>query len=125
MKDNVNKTNWGYEVTWAKQENYVGKMLVFPKAHSCTDLHLYRKAKRTWFVNTGNFKIRWTDTKDAKIYENDLKEGQVFHCDAMKPVQIYALSDDSSITEVSDGTNEKEDFFKILSAETLGKPNVE
>jgi len=118
MQDNKPiKTNYGYEVLWAQTNNYEARFLVFEKAHAKTDIYLDKNTDKSWFVNTGKFKIRWIETEDGKILEQEFPEGTVFHVDAMKPTQVISLQNDSSLTEVSNVRSN--DRFTIMNAELV------
>ena len=113
------KTNFGYEIVWASTIDYEARFLVFEKSGANTDIFLDRETDKTWFVNAGKFKIRWINTDDGKILEQEFSEGTVFHVEAMKPTQIISLQDNSSITEVSNVRNN--DRFTIMNSELVGK----
>lgn len=102
-QDNVKQTDWGYEIEWAKHDTYCGKILVFTKKGSKTDIFFNKEIDKTWFVNSGEFKIRWIDTASGQLYEQECKEGSVFECASLKPASLECLSDQGSLTEVSNG----------------------
>ena len=115
--DNVNQTDYGYELFFAKYENYCGKILVFTSKNNKTSFFLNKNTDKTYFVNAGLFLIRWIDTNDGKLYQQQLKEGEVWHCEAMKPCSIESLQDNSSITEVNSGI--QDDFYIVLAKENF------
>ena len=92
---------WGYELIWATTSDYCGKIMFFNKAGNKTSMHFHKEKDETWFVNSGQFKVRYIDTKDAMLYEKDLIEGDVWHNPPLMPHQLVAMSDEASITEVS------------------------
>ena len=100
MNNNVNKTKYGYEISWADTENYAAKIIVFDNPIK-TDLAFSKEKQRTWFVNNGIFKIRWIDTSSGKLYEKEVKEGAVFHVEPLMPVSLEAVLPGSSVSEVS------------------------
>lgn len=106
------KTNFGYELYWAKTQDYGSKILVFENENNSIPLHFYQKLERTWFVNSGSFIIRWINTENGEIMEGELTEGKVFHIPPLMPVNIIAKTKNSSLTEVNNGIDEKS---KILS----------
>jgi hypothetical protein len=110
MEQKPIKTNFGYEVIWAKTDSYEARFLAFDKQNSKTDIYLDSTADKTWFINTGKFKIRWIDTSTGQILEQESPEGTVFHIDRMKPTQLVALQDNSSVTEVSNIINHDERY---------------
>lgn len=111
MKDNVVKTEYGYNIVWANNEHYCSKILVFEKQGSKTPLHFHKDTVKTWFVNAGKFKIQWVDTKDGKPYAQELVEGSTFHVDPLTPVKLESLIDNSVIAETSNSS--KDDFYTL------------
>jgi len=108
---------WGYEIIWATNDQYCGKILVFEKIGSKCSLHFHKAKDETWFVNNGKFIVRWIDTKDAKLYQKELTEGQTWHNPPLQPHQLEALMDNSSITEVSTADS-IEDNYRIIPGDT-------
>ena len=94
----VVKKGWGYELIWATNDKYCGKIMVFEKAGAKFSMHFHREKDETWFVNTGLFKVRWIDTSNAMLYEKNLKEGDVWHNPPLQPHQLICLAAGSSIT---------------------------
>jgi hypothetical protein len=99
-KNNVKKYKWGIEVSWATTDTYEGKMLVFEKQGNKTPLHFHTNISRSWFINSGKFKLRYIDTSNAGVLEADLKEGNTYSVEPHHPVQLIALEDGSSISEI-------------------------
>ena len=58
---------WGYELIWATNEKYCGKIMVFEKVGAKFSMHFHREKDESWFVNSGRFLLRWIDTKTAKL----------------------------------------------------------
>jgi len=115
MLDNVQKTDWGYEVTWASQADYSGKILVFEKANSRTALHFHKNTDKSWFVNAGSFRVTWVNTQEGKSYAKELPEGSTFHIPALMPVMLESLQANSAMAEVSNGTD-TEDLYRLNDA---------
>ena len=46
---------WGYELIWATNEKYCGKIMVFEKVGSKFSLHFHKEKDESWFVNNGKF----------------------------------------------------------------------
>lgn len=110
MSDSVKKTNFGYELTWAKTDEYCGKILVFEKSNSVLPLHFHKTKTKSWFVNSGKFLIKWVDTSDGKPYSQELSEGNVFHVNPMTPITVESLTDNGAIAEVSNG---HDDYYRL------------
>ena len=104
---NTLQTDYGYEMYWAKTETYASKILVFKEKDSKLPLHFYKDLERTWFVNGGEFLVRWINTESGNILEADIKEGQVFHIKPLMPVSLIAKIPGSSITEVNNAVQEE------------------
>ena len=111
MKDNVTKTKYGYDVIWADNDLYCSKILVFEKEGATTDLHFHKQKVKTWFVNSGNFRVQWVDTKDGKSYAQELVEGATFHVKILTPVKLVATSANSVMAETSNSS--KDDYYKL------------
>jgi len=105
---NVVQKSWGYELTWAKKEEFTSKILAFSSIGSKTPFIFNADTDKSFFVNSGSFKLRWINTEDGQIYEQDLNEGQVWDADRLTPYSFQCLTDNSSITEVSNGKNSQD-----------------
>jgi mannose-6-phosphate isomerase-like protein (cupin superfamily) len=108
---------WGYELIWATSDKYCGKIMVFEKVGSKFSMHFHREKDETWFVNNGRFKVRWIDTKEARLYEKEIKEGDTWHNPPLQPHQLEALEPMSSITEVST-PDSVEDNYRIIPGDS-------
>ena len=112
MKDNIQKTDYGYDVVWTDNENYCSKILVFEKAQSQTRLHFHKDKQKSWFVNAGKFEVQWVDPKDGKAYSQELPEGGVFEVPPLLPVTLKSLADNSAMAETSN-SNDPEDYYRL------------
>lgn len=119
MSDIVKQTEWGQEIIWASQPTYTGKILVFAKKGNKTSLHFHKEKDKTYFVNSGSFKIRWVDVKDGQLYEQMLNEGSVWHNPSLQPCSLECMQDQSSVSEVNNSSNE-EDIFHLIPAKNIG-----
>lgn len=113
----VVKKGWGYELIWATNDKYCGKIMVFERAGAKFSMHFHREKDETWFVNSGKFKLRWIDTTTATLYEKELVEGETWHNPPLQPHQLEALEDNSSITEVST-PDSVEDNYRIIPGDS-------
>lgn len=111
-KSGVDQKGWGYEMIWATNDKYCGKIMAFTREGAMTSMHFHREKDETWFVNQGKFKVRYIDTSNSMMYEKDLKEGDVWHNPPLQPHQLICLSKEGSITEVST-PDSVEDNFRI------------
>ncbi len=118
------KKGWGYELIWATNDKYCGKIMVFEKAGSKFSMHFHHEKDETWFVNGGRFIVRWIDTKDATLFEKELKEGDTWHNPPLQPHQLEALEPMSSVTEVST-PDSVEDNFRLIPGDSQTNTLVE
>lgn len=120
----VVKKGWGYELIWATNDKYAGKILVFERAGAKFSMHFHREKDETWFVNSGRFKLRYIDTTTSVLYEKELKEGDVWRNLPLMPHQLEALEDNSSITEVST-PDSVEDNYRLAPGDSQVKNDSE
>ena len=112
-KNDVIKHDWGYELVWGPQQNCAGKILVFEKQDGKTSMHFHSVTEKTWFVNSGEFSLRFMDTEKAAVHERQLQEGDVYNVKPLQPVQLICKKAGGSITEVSDSNDPYKDIFHI------------
>jgi mannose-6-phosphate isomerase-like protein (cupin superfamily) len=108
---------WGYEVIWTSNDRYAGKILVFTRPGAKMSMHFHKEKEETWFVNSGKFILRWIDTKEARLHERVLSEGDVWHNPALQPHQLEAMLPDSMIFEVSTADS-IEDTYRIAAGDS-------
>ena len=118
MSDNIKQTDYGYEAIWAQHDNYCAKFIVFNKPQK-TPIYFHRATNKSWFINDGNFRIRWIDTSNGKLYQQDSNAGTSFDVPLGMPVSLESLSSHGSITEVSDNSDPK-DFHILIPSENIG-----
>lgn len=108
---------WGFEIVFANNEKYCGKLLVFERAGSKTSLVFHKEKYKSWFVNAGKFKIRYIDISTGEIKEAVLEEGKTVDFGALGPHQVEAILPNSVIFEV--GTADYiEDRFRLAPGDT-------
>lgn len=115
---------WGYEVIWATNDKYCGKIMVFEKVGAKFSMHFHKEKDETWFVNNGRFLLRWIDTTDASLHEQELKSGDVWHNPPLQPHQLVCIEAGSSITEVST-PDSVEDNYRIVRGDSQSPPEEE
>jgi mannose-6-phosphate isomerase-like protein (cupin superfamily) len=113
QSENVTRHLWGMEITWSKQKDYQGKILVFEKAGYVTDMHFHKQTDKSWFINSGSAKVTWIDTSTGNIFEKDLSEGATFDIPALTPVKLEALADGTSVSEVNN-QSDTNDYFIVV-----------
>ena len=104
--------DWGYEIVWASNEFYCGKILVFEKVGAKTTVVIHKDRKKSWFVNAGRFQILFTDVKTGKSASAILEEGKTVDIAEMSPHSIEALAPNSMIFEVGTPDN-LADYFRL------------
>ena len=113
---------WGYEIIWATNDKYCGKIMVFERAGAKFSMHFHRDKEETWFVNAGRFKLTWCNTLTAQYHEQVLEEGMVWHNPTLQPHQLEALVDHSTIFEVST-PDSIEDNYRIIPGDSQNAAN--
>ena len=108
---------WGFEIVWASNDKYCGKILVFDKVGKKTAMTLHKEKCKSWFVNGGKFRITYIDTKTGETKSNELSEGMTFEAGPIAPYQIECLQDESILFEVST-PDVVTDNFKMSDDET-------
>jgi hypothetical protein len=112
----VNK-GWGYEIVWANNDRYSGKLLVFEKEGAKTSLVFHKDRRKSWFVNAGKFRITFIDVQTGELKQATLEEGKTVDLAELGPHQLEALVAGSIIFEV--GTSDYvEDRFRIAPGDT-------
>ena len=112
MNNNVNKTEYGYEIVWTTNDYYCSKILVFEKEGMQTKLHFHKSRRKSWFVNAGKFEVQWVDTADGKAYSKELPEGSVFEVLELLPVKLTSLMPNSAMAETSNN-NDATDYHRL------------
>ena len=56
---------WGYEIIFATNDKYCGKLMVFEKVGAKFSMHFHKDKDETWFVNAGQFKLIYCETATA------------------------------------------------------------
>jgi mannose-6-phosphate isomerase-like protein (cupin superfamily) len=112
-----NDKGWGFEIVFANNDKYCGKLLVFEKAGAKTSLVFHKEKAKSWFINAGRFKVTFIDVTTGEIKQSELGEGQTADFGPLGPHQIEALDDNSMIFEV--GTADYvEDRFRLSPGDT-------
>ena len=111
--ENVIQTSYGSEITWANNPDYHGKILLFQKKGAKTPFVMHQHTAKTWFVNSGKFRVRYVNTSTGEIFEADLPEGHVWQIKEMVPTCLTCISDNGSITEVGNGIAEDDTLIVI------------
>jgi hypothetical protein len=118
------KKGWGYEIIWATNDLYCGKMMMFEKAGAKFSMHFHKEKDETWFVNNGKFIVRWINTETAEMNERVLVEGSTWHNPPLQPHQLEAITAGSMIFEVST-PDSVEDNYRIFPGDSQTQPPPE
>ena len=108
---------WGYEIIWATNDKYCGKIMVFERVGAKFSMHFHKEKDETWFVNAGSFKLIFCDTSTATYHEKILNEGDTWRNLPMMPHQLIALQPNSMIFEVST-PDSVEDNYRIAPGDS-------
>jgi hypothetical protein len=114
---------WGYELIWANEQGYCGKLLVFEKPGSKTSMMFHKERSKSWFVNYGKFKITVCDVHLGLLKEAILDEGKTVDISELGPHKLEALVPNSTILEVGTADYEN-DKFRISPGDSQ-KPLIE
>jgi mannose-6-phosphate isomerase-like protein (cupin superfamily) len=108
---------WGFELIWATNDKYCGKLMVFEKVGAKFSMHFHKDKDETWFINEGQFKLIWCDTKTAVYHERELNPGDVWRNPPMMPHQLIAMKPNSMVFEVST-PDSVEDNYRIIPGDS-------
>jgi hypothetical protein len=108
---------WGFEIIFANNDHYCGKLLVFERTGAKTSLVFHKEKRKSWFVNAGKFKVKYIDVATGEVKEAILEEGKTADFAELGPHQIEALAPNSIIFEV--GTADYvEDRFRLAPGDS-------
>lgn len=106
---------WGSEVIFASNDLYCGKLLKFNTGKKFS-MHMHQHKDETWYVLTGEFKLKLIDTKTADQHEKLLFPGDVWRNKPMQPHQLECISE-GIIIEVST-PDSVEDNFRVQKGDS-------
>jgi hypothetical protein len=113
---------WGFELVFANNDKYCGKLLVFDRVGAKTSLVFHKEKAKSWFVNAGRFKISYIDVSTGEMKQSEISEGQTADFGQLGPHQVEALAANSIIFEV--GTSDQvEDRFRLAPGDSQTKPS--
>lgn len=93
------KKGWGHELIWCTTDKYCGKLLRFNTGAKFS-MHFHAEKDETWYVLDGKFVVRYIDTANAEVFEEELNVGDVWRNKPLVPHQVICL-DEGTIIEVS------------------------
>ena len=115
---------WGFELVFANNDKYCGKLLIFERAGAKTSLVFHKEKAKSWFINAGKFKVKFIDVATGEMKEAVLEEGQTADFGQLGPHQIESLMPNSIIFEVGTG-DYVEDRFRLAPGDTQMKPSAQ
>jgi hypothetical protein len=115
---------WGFELVFANNDKYCGKLLIFERAGAKTSLVFHKEKAKSWFINAGKFKVKFIDVSTGEMKEAVLEEGQTADFGQLGPHQIESLVPNSIIFEVGTG-DYVEDRFRLAPGDTQTKPSAQ
>ena len=115
---------WGFEIIFANNDKYCGKLLVFELAGAKTSLVFHKEKTKSWFVNAGKFRVTFIDVTTGEMKTSELGEGQTADFGQLGPHQVESLVPNSMIFEV--GTADYvEDRFRLAPGDTQKKASAQ
>ena len=114
---------WGFEIVFANNDKYCGKILVFERAGAKTSLVLHKEKRKSWFVNAGKFKLTYIDPTNGNMNHSVIEEGKTIDVAELSAHQLEALEPNSMIFEV--GTTDLEDRIRLSPGDTQTKQSAQ
>jgi mannose-6-phosphate isomerase-like protein (cupin superfamily) len=115
---------WGFEIAFANNSMYSGKLLVFERAGAKTSMMFHKERSKTWFVNEGKFKLTYIETTTGKVFEHVIEAGATSTIAKMSPHQLEALEPNSIIFEVGTGDEGDTDRIRLSPGDTQTQPSA-
>jgi hypothetical protein len=115
---------WGFELIFANNDKYCGKLLVFEQAGAKTSLVFHKEKAKSWFVNAGKFKVSYIDVSTGEMKQSEISEGQTADFGQLGPHQVESLMPNSIIFEVGTG-DYVEDRFRLAPGDTQTKQSAQ
>ncbi len=106
---------WGSENIWVTNDKYCGKLLNFNEG-SKFSMHFHREKEETWYIMSGEFVVEWIDCKDAKVYNETLHVGDVWHNAPLLPHRLICVKE-GSLMEVSTADS-VEDNYRVMPGDS-------
>jgi mannose-6-phosphate isomerase len=90
---------WGYELIWAKTDDYAGKIL-FVRSGQALSLQFHREKDESWYVLDGRAELELGAAGQAILEKEVIAKGAAFHFQPGTVHRIVAV-EDTTILEVS------------------------
>src|SRR5438046_1414422 len=100
---------WGYELIWAKSDDYAGKIL-FVRAGESLSLQFHREKDESWYVLEGRAELELGEVGQAVTKSEVVATGAAFR---FRPGTVHRVRavDDTTILEVS--TAQLDDIVRL------------
>ena len=95
------KKEWGHELIFHNNDEFCGKLLVFPKSGSSFSMHYHMLKNEAWYVQAGSFEFDWIDTEEGQLYHSYLHPGDCVDINTGQPHKLTSMKANSIIFEVS------------------------
>ena len=92
---------WGHELIFHNNDEFCGKLLVFPKSGSSFSMHYHMLKNEAWYVQSGSFEFEWIDTEEGQLYHEMIREGHCVDINRGQPHRLTSMVPNSVIFEVS------------------------
>lgn len=99
---------WGYEDIWITNDHYCSKFLTFDTGAKFS-MHFHAQKDESWYVLSGEFILKYIDTKTATTHTKNLKKGDVWRNEPLVPHQLICLHE-GTILEVSTSDSVKDNY---------------
>jgi len=106
---------WGHENIWVSNDKYCGKIMHFHQGAKFS-MHFHAEKLESWFVLSGEFIVELICTKDAKIYQEELHQGDTWTNDPLLPHRLICIKE-GDILEVST-PDSVEDNYRVLPGDS-------
>lgn len=106
---------WGSEEIWASNDKYCGKLMHFNTGAKFS-MHFHAEKDESWYVLSGQFTVRYIDTKDASVHEAELNAGDTWHNLPLLPHQLVCVTA-GTIIEVST-PDSVEDNYRVAKGDS-------
>ena len=106
---------WGSETIFVSTDQYCGKLLNFNKDAKFS-MHFHREKDETWYVLSGEFIVRWIDTTDATMHQEELHPGRTWRNPPCLPHQVICI-EAGTLLEVST-PDSVEDNYRIQKGDS-------
>ena len=114
------KKGWGSEEIWTTNNKYCSKFMHFNTGAKFS-MHFHREKEETWRVMSGKFLLRFIQTNNAKVFEYEGTEGDVFHIAPLHPHQVVCI-EAGTILEVST-PDSVEDNYRVMPGDSQDENN--